>query len=317
MPDAPAARRARVLRSHLLSPASAAAPAAGKKKGGGSSKAFADPNWTGSPLTAAALMGVSGKVALVTGGSKGIGKMIAAGLVQNGAKVYVCARKAELCEEAAKELNEQAASAGSGGSALPLPGDLGTEKGCIAVADALRAKEERLHLLFNNAGATWGAPLEKYPDEAWQKVMDLNVRSVFNLTVKCLPMLKAAATPADPARVVIISSIDGIRATQTFGPTAAFAYTVSKGAAVHLTKVLMRALAPKMVTVNCICPGVFPSNMTAFMMKSGLDMSSSNPLKRVGDTEDMAALAVYLSGRGSKWLNGAVIPIDGGAHLAG
>eukprot|EP00756_Hemistasia_phaeocysticola_P053165 Hpha_TRINITY_DN28590_c0_g1::TRINITY_DN28590_c0_g1_i1::g.18605::m.18605 len=267
--------------------------------------AFSDPYFKEAPsLAISTLFDVTGKVALVTGGSKGIGKMIASALATNGAKVYICARDKELCEKTAAEIGAHA-----------IAGDLSTEKGCIAVADELKAKENHLDLLFNNAGATWGAPLESYPDEAWQKVFDLNVRGVFNLTVKLLPLLKKAPPPA---RVVIISSVDGVRATQTDGPTAAFAYTVSKGAAVHLTKALCRALSGDRVTVNCIAPGVFPSNMTAFFMKhdKGREMAEGvNPLGRVGNTQDMAAIALYLSGSGSSWLNGAIIPLDGGAHL--
>eukprot|EP01065_Artemidia_motanka_P051305 TRINITY_DN9018_c0_g1_i1.p1 TRINITY_DN9018_c0_g1~~TRINITY_DN9018_c0_g1_i1.p1 ORF type:complete len:336 (+),score=122.03 TRINITY_DN9018_c0_g1_i1:57-1010(+) len=306
------ANRARVLSSHVPSGPPAAAAAAKKPS------VFGDAGYDGSLLTAASLMDVSGKVCLVTGGSKGIGRMIAAALVHNGAKVYIAARKAVLCEEAAAELNKQAAAAGGSGVAVPLPADLSNERGCIACADALKAKESKLHVLFNNAGTTWGAPLESYPDDAWQKVMDLNVRSVFNLTVKLMPLLQASATDLDPGRVIIISSVDGVRATQTYGPNAAFAYTVSKGAAVHLTKALCRALSAKRITVNCIAPGVFPSNMTSHLLKSeagSLHSAKINPLKRVGNTRDMASLALFLSGSGSGWMNGTVIPIDGGAHL--
>eukprot|EP01062_Namystynia_karyoxenos_P056228 TRINITY_DN47198_c0_g1_i1.p1 TRINITY_DN47198_c0_g1~~TRINITY_DN47198_c0_g1_i1.p1 ORF type:complete len:347 (+),score=135.50 TRINITY_DN47198_c0_g1_i1:80-1042(+) len=308
------AARLQVLRSHLGDAPAAAAGCAAKK----APKVFSDPSYDGRPLTAASLMSVAGKVALVTGGSKGIGRMIAAALVHNGAKVYICARKRELCEEAATDLNRQAAAAGSGGSAVALPGDLSNVQGCVAVAEALQRAESKLHLLWNNAGATWGAPYEKYPDEAWARVMDLNVRGVFNLTQKLTPLLEAGATAEDPARVVLVASVDGIRATQTNGPNAAFAYTVSKGAVVHMTGALSRALSRKRITVNCIAPGVFPSNMTTFYMKSetGRSMAAkNNPMGRVGNTFDMGALALFLSGKGSGWINGAVIPIDGGAHI--
>jgi NAD(P)-dependent dehydrogenase (short-subunit alcohol dehydrogenase family) len=232
--------------------------AGGKAAGAAGKKPLGDRHALAVGLAASELFSVRGKVALVTGGSKGIGLMISSGLVSNGCKVYVCSRKAELCEAAAAELNAAAARLGSGGSAVSLPGDLSTLAGVVAVADALAAAEPALHILVNNAGATWGAPLEEYPDEAWQKVFDLNVRHLFNITQKVLPLLKRGGVHGDPARVVNIASIDGIRATQTSGPTAAFAYTTSKGAVVHLTRALSRALGEFDITVNCIAPGVFP-----------------------------------------------------------
>jgi len=268
-------------------------------------------------LNAADLFSVEGKVALVTGGSKGIGRMIAAGLVANGAKVYICSRKRELCQRVARELS---ASYPKRGSAISLPGDLSTLQGVLDVMKELEAKEGHLDILVNNAGATWGAPLDEYPDEAWQKVMDLNVRHLFNLTQKCLPLLKRGARFGDPSRVVNIASVDGIRATQTFGQVAAFAYTASKAAVVHLTKALSRALAEFQITCNCIAPGVFPSNMTKFSLSSDSGreiMSSANPLKRVGRTADMAGTVLYLCSPAGAYTNGATIVVDGGQHLFG
>ena len=276
---------------------------------------FQDPVQGEVGLRAAELFGVSGKVCLVTGGTKGIGFMIARGLVENGARVYIASRKAALCESAAAELN----AIGGSGSAVGLAADLSTDEACAALAAAIDAAEPGgLHVLVNNAGATWGAPYEEYPDAAWQKVMDLNVRAVFNLTKHCTPALARAARAGDPARVINISSVDGCRAEQTNGPTAAFAYTVSKGAVNHLTHALCRALSGQNITVNCIAPGLFPSNMTSFFLASpeGRDMArKSNPLGKFGKTADMAGVAVFLSSPASAHVNGVIIPVDGGALL--
>mmetsp|Transcript_2166 Transcript_2166/g.2488 ORF Transcript_2166/g.2488 Transcript_2166/m.2488 type:complete len:264 (+) Transcript_2166:29-820(+) len=262
-------------------------------------------------------MSMKGKICLVTGGSKGIGRMIASGFVSNGAKVYICSRKGKLCEEVSAELNQKYGEI-AGGSAHSLPGDLSSIEGVVKVVEDLKQKEDKLHVLVNNAGATWGGTLEEFPDAAWEKVMNLNVRHVFNLTQKCIPLLAKAAVLGDPARVVNISSADGVRATQSFGPNAAFSYTTSKGAVIHLSKTLTRALAEYNISVNVIAPGVFPSQMTKYLIAddSGKEMmSSSNPLKRVGRTADMAATALYLCSKGGAWTNGAVITVDGGAHL--
>jgi len=282
------------------------------------SKILQDDQANAVNLSAKDLFSVKGKVALVTGGSKGIGKMISRGLVANGAKVYVCSRKAELCDQVSKELNEEASRLGSEGSAVSLPGDLSQVEGVIAVVDKLKAQESVLHILIANAGATWGASFEDYPDEAWEKVMNLNVRSVFNIIQKCAPLLKEGSQEGDPARVVTIASTDGVRATQTAGPTAAFAYTTSKGAVVHMTKALSRAMGEYHTTVNCIAPGPFPSQMTKFMLKSDAGkkmMSSSNPLGRVGRTADMAGTVLYLCSPAGAFTNGATIVVDGGGHL--
>ena len=275
---------------------------------------FDDPRGDDVDLDVRSLFAVSGKVALVTGGSRGVGLMMARGLARNGAKVYLCSRKAEACERAAAELNERYGE----GRALSLPGDLSSIEGVEAVVAAFRAREEALPILVNNAGATYGAPFEEYPDAAWEKVMNLNVRHVFNLTRLLQPELRAAASAEDPARVVNIASIDGIRAVQTMGPTAAFAYTTSKGAVVHLTKALCRALSSHHITVNCIAPGVFPSNMTRFMLDSEgvrAAIEANNPLGRNGRTADVAATLLYLVSPGGAFTNGAVIPLDGGGHL--
>jgi NAD(P)-dependent dehydrogenase (short-subunit alcohol dehydrogenase family) len=275
---------------------------------------FADPHAEDIALDARSLFNVEGKIGIVTGGSRGLGLMMAQGLAANGAKVYVCSRKAEACKQAAAALNDRYGD----GRAVSLPGDLSTLEGVEAFVDAFHAREDALHILVNNAGATYGAPFEEYPDDAWEKVMNLNVRHVFNLTRLLQPQLRAGASEEDPGRVVNIASIDGIRALQAAGPTAAFAYTTSKGALVHMTKALCRALSPDHITVNCIAPGVFPSKMTKFMLaqeSTRKAIEGRNPLGRNGRTADIAATLLYLASPGGAYTNGAIIPLDGGGHL--
>jgi len=248
------------------------------------------------------LFSVAGKVALVTGGTRGIGLMMARGLVANGATVYVASRKAEACEAAAKELSPL-------GTCFGIPASLGSEAGCNALAEELAGREERLHVLVNNAGANWGAPLAEYPDEAWDKVLALNVKAVFQLTRALLPRLEAAASPEDPARVINVGSIDGLQvpAMETY------AYSASKAAVHHLTRTLARRLAPSHVTVNAVAPGPFESKMMAATLDQFHDaIVASCPLGRIGRPEDMAGIAVYLASRAGAYVTGAVIPIDGG-----
>ncbi|GBG31904.1 Dehydrogenase/reductase SDR family member 4 [Hondaea fermentalgiana] len=313
-------QRVSKLTQHLSAQAAHEATSDRVERAETAAKVFQDKSRDAYKLDGSNLFSLRGKVALVTGGSKGIGKMIASGFVANGAKVYICSRKADLCDEVAAELCKEAEEYGNGGSAVSLPGDLSSVQGVERVAKRLAELESELHILVNNAGATWGAPFEEYPDSAWQKVMDLNVRHLFNLTQKCAPLLGKAAREGDPARVVNIASVDGIRATQTAGPTAAFAYTTSKGAVVHLTKALSRAMVPYYTTVNCVAPGVFPSQMTKFMLNSeaGSEASAANnPLKRVGRTADMAGTLLYLCSPAGAYTNGVTIAVDGGGHLFG
>jgi NAD(P)-dependent dehydrogenase (short-subunit alcohol dehydrogenase family) len=247
------------------------------------------------------LFSVAGKVALVTGGSRGIGRMIARGLVTAGAKVYVSSRKAADVEAAATELSKL-------GTCVPLVADQATQAGTRALAEAIAAREPALHVLVNNAGANWGAPLAEYPEAGWDKVMSLNVKAVFDLTRFLLPALRKAAAPGDPARVVNVGSIDGIHvpALETY------AYSTSKAAVHHLTRVLARKLAPD-VTVNAIAPGPFESKMMAETLRRfGDAIKSSCPLGRIGEPDDMAGIAVYLTSRAGAYVTGAVIPVDGG-----
>jgi len=247
-----------------------------------------------------------------TGGATGIGLMMAKGLVANGAQVYLCSRKKASIDRAVEELNAQ--SARMGGKALALPGDLSTLQGVEAVAASIKAATKKLDILVANAGVTWGAPYDEYPDSAWEKVMNVNVRHVFNLVQKLTPLLEASARAGDPSRVVTIASVDGVRASQTYGPTAAFAYTVSKGAVVHMTAALCRALSSKNITVNCVAPGIFPSQMTKFMVDAGVweMQAKANPLGRNGQTSDIAGTLLYLVGKAGAWTNGVTIALDGG-----
>lgn len=253
------------------------------------------------------LFSVAGKVALITGGSRGIGAMIARGLLEHGARVYVSSRKAEACEATAAELSRY-------GTCVALPADCSTQAGCEALARALGEREERLHVLVNNAGANWGAPLAEYPDSAWDKVLALNVKGVFHLTRACLPLLEKAASPADPARVINIGSVDGLRVPLL----ETYAYSASKAAVTHLTRVLAARLAGQHVTVNCVAPGPFESKMMAETLRRFRDaIVASVPLGRIGRPEDMAGVAVYLASRAGAYVTGAVIPVDGGILVRG
>jgi NAD(P)-dependent dehydrogenase (short-subunit alcohol dehydrogenase family) len=252
-------------------------------------------------MSAGDLFSVEGKVALVTGGSRGIGLMIARGFVEAGARVYVSSRKADACERVAKELSR-------GGACAALPADLSSEAGALRLAAELAAREPALHVLVNNAGANWGAPLEEYPDSAWDKVLALNVKSIFHLTRACLPRLQAAAAAEDPARVINIGSIDGLHVPVL----ETYAYSTSKAAVHHLTRVLARRLAPR-VTVNALAPGPFESKMMEVTLERFRDaIVAACPLGRIGEPDDMAGAAIYLASRAGRYLTGAVIPVDGG-----
>ncbi|MFI6519651.1 SDR family oxidoreductase [Spirillospora sp. NPDC050679] len=246
------------------------------------------------------LFSLAGKNALVTGGTRGIGLMIARGLLQAGAaRVVVSSRKPEACEKAAAELAEF-------GTAVPVPADISTEAECLRLAEAVG--DGPLHILVNNAGATWGAPLAEFPASAWDKVVDLNLKAPFYLTRALLPRLREAATPDDPARVINIGSVDGIMT-----PGERYSYTASKAGIHQLTRVLAKELGPEGVTVNAIAPGPFESKMMAATLDAFGDVIASTvPLRRIGRPDDMAGAAVYLASRAGAYVNGAVIPVDGG-----
>jgi len=247
------------------------------------------------------LFSIEAKTALVTGGSRGIGLMIARGFTQAGAKVYVSSRKAEVCDAVASELSEA-------GECISLPANLSTELGCRQLAQELAEREDRLHILVNNAGATWGAPLETHDDATWDRVLSLNVKAVFHLTKFLLPLLENAASDEDPARVINIGSIDGLHVPML----ETYSYSASKAAVHQLTRHLAKRLAPA-ITVNAIAPGPFPSKMMAATLESiGDVIVASAPLKRIGRPDDMAGTAIFLASRAGSYLTGAVIPVDGG-----
>jgi NAD(P)-dependent dehydrogenase (short-subunit alcohol dehydrogenase family) len=248
------------------------------------------------------LFSIEGKVALITGGSRGIGEMIATGFVANGARVYISSRNAEVCEEVASRLSAE-------GECIALPCDLSNVEGTETLAAALGEREEKLDVLVNNAGAAWGAPLDEYPEKGWDKVMDINLKSPFFLTQKLLPLLRRAATYEDPARVINIASIDGIT-TPDF-PT--FAYSSSKAGLIHLTRNLAKHLAGDDVLVNAIAPGPFESKMMQSTLENlREEIEKKNPRRRIGTPEDIAGVAIFLSSRASAYTTGCLVTCDGG-----
>jgi NAD(P)-dependent dehydrogenase (short-subunit alcohol dehydrogenase family) len=247
------------------------------------------------------LFSIAGKTALVTGGSRGIGLMIARGYVEAGARVYISSRKKDVCDEVAAELSKS-------GTCISLPADLSTEEECQRLASEVAAQEDALHILVNNAGATWGAPLADHDESTWDRVLDINVKAVFHLTRFCLPLLQAAGTADDPARVINIGSIDGIQVPML----ETYSYSTSKAAVHQLTRHLAAQLAPT-ITVNAVAPGPFESKMMAATLASfGDQIAASAPMKRIGRPDDMAGIAIFLASRGASYITGAVIPVDGG-----
>lgn len=258
------------------------------------------------------LFSIEGKIALVTGGSRGIGQMIAAGFLANGAKVYISSRKAEACESTAKLLVEQ-----YGGECIPLPADVADVAGTESLAAALGEREQRLDILVNNAGSTWGAPIDEFPEAGWDKVMDTNVKGIFFLTQKLLPLLRASASADDPARVINIGSVDGIK-TPIFDN---FSYGPSKAAVHHLTRVLAAHLVKENILVNAIAPGPFPTWMLSAGVGFGGEVEgqdwegvgSGNPRGRVGTPQDIAGVAIFLASRAGAFTVGDTITCDGGS----
>ena len=248
------------------------------------------------------LFDIAGKVALVTGGSRGIGFMIAKAYVEHGAKVYISSRKAKACEEAVAAL-------ASLGECVALPADLASMSEVVRLAGEIAVRESKLDVLVNNAGATWGAKLDEFPEQGWDKVMDLNVKSIFFLTQKLLPLLEKSATAEDPARIINIGSVDGMHVPLFEN----FSYTASKAALHQLTRMLAQRLAPRQITVNAIAPGPFHSQMMAPMIaQMGEELLRNVPLKRVGTPEDIGGLSILLASRAGAYLTGTVIPLDGG-----
>lgn len=249
------------------------------------------------------LFSLSGRVAIVTGGTSGVGRMIAEGLVAAGAKTYVVSRKADACSATAQELS-------SAGSCIALPGDIGTQAGCQAIAEGFRAEgETRLHILVNAAGVTWGAPIRDYPDVAWDKVLGANLKGPFNLTVALLDELEAGSESENPAKVINIGSVHGL-----FPPEyESYAYAASKAGVHHLTRHLAKTLGPRRIAVNAIAPGPFPSRMMKAMIEQqGGQLASECATGRLGEPDDVAGAAIYLASRAAANVTGVVLPVDGG-----
>jgi len=258
------------------------------------------------PTPPEALFSVAGKTVVVTGGSRGIGRMIAGGFVAAGADVVIASRKADAVQATAAELSDY-------GTCTGLAADLSSEEGARSFAEAVAADHPAVHVLVNNAGATWGAPLTEHDTASWDRVLNLNVQGVFHTTKFFLPLLQAASAPDDPARVINIGSIDGIHVPVL----ESYSYSASKAAVHQLTRHLARHLAPG-ITVNAVAPGPFESKMMAATLDAfGDQIAASAPLKRIGRPDDMAGVAIFLASRAGAYLTGAVIPVDGGIATVG
>lgn len=248
------------------------------------------------------LFSVRGKVAIVTGGSRGIGEMIARGYVENGARVYITSRNAAVCDGLAAKLSEI-------GECVSIPADLSKMDEVERFAAEFEARESRLDILVNNAGASWGAKFGEFPESGWDKVMDLNVKSIFFLTQRLGARLEAAGTEDSFARVINIASIDGLHVSGL----ETYSYAASKAAVIHLTKMMAKYLAPKFIAVNAIAPGYFPSKMTAAINEEDAQATmAATPMHRRGAPHDMAGLAIYLASRASSFVTGSVVACDGG-----
>jgi len=257
-------------------------------------------------VSASDLFSIEGKTALVTGGGRGIGEMIARGFVEAGVRVYISSRKAETIDGLAAELSKV-------GTCVALPANLSTEEECRRLADEVAGREGSLNILVNNAGATWGAPMADFDDAAWNRVLDLNVKGLFHLTRFLVPALEAAGTLDDPARVINLGSIGGLAVPSH----ESYSYSASKAAVHHMTRVLAHHLGPKNITVNAIAPGAFPTKMMASSLaEHGPEIEAAAAIGRIGRPDDMAGTAIFLSSRAGSYLTGTVIEVDGGTSQA-
>lgn len=262
------------------------------------------------------LFRVDGKIVVVTGGSRGLGLTMAEGLLLGGAaKIYVSSRGKEACDKAAAHLNELAKSKGLKGEAISVAADSSTTDGVNSLLEAVSAKEDKIDILLANAGATWGAPFGEHPEKAFDKVLGLNVKGVF-LTIQAFaPLLEKAGSREDPSRVVITGSVAGLRSGLSGGT---YGYLASKAAVHHIGKTLAVELGPSNISVNSIAPGFFPTKMSQGLLDViGDEMVATNPLGRLGESSDLIGLILFLCSKAGSYVNGAVIPIDGGHYLAG
>lgn len=264
-----------------------------------------------SKYAASALFSLQAKTALVTGGATGIGRMAATGLAMAGATVLIASRKGEDCVATAQQINEILPP--EAGNVIGFAGDVGNEEGIDRLVMDVNEKTETLDILINNAGVTWGAPIDEFPYGAWAKIMDVNVAGLFTLTQRLLPMLRESAKQGDPARVINLGSVMGSAAIGD----GAYSYSASKAAVHHLTRILAKELAHEQITVNAVAPGPFQSKMTAFATSSeeqAKKVGRGVPLGRIGAPDDVAGTMVFLSSAAGAYVTGAIIPLDGGIH---
>ena len=255
-------------------------------------------------IDTAELFSLKGRSALITGGSRGIGRMIAEGFLRAGARVYISARKADACDATAAELSVI-------GPCVSLPADVSTQGGVQQLVAAYQQHEKSLDILVNNAGAAWGAPYEEFPESGWDKVVDLNLKAPFFLTQALTPLLKRAATD-HLAKVIHIASIDGV----SVNPQETYSYAASKAGLIHLTRRMALKLAPERIAVSAIAPGAFASTMNKDARDHGDEVAQRIPLGRIGTPEDMAGAAIYLSSRAGDYVVGSTLIVDGGVTYA-
>jgi NAD(P)-dependent dehydrogenase (short-subunit alcohol dehydrogenase family) len=251
------------------------------------------------------LFSLQGRVSLVTGGSRGIGRMIASGFLEYGAKVYISSRKGDACDATAAVL-------ASLGDCISLPQDISTVGGCRTLAEEIVRREGKLDILVNNAGAAWAADFDEFPEHGWDKVMDLNVKSPFFLTQALHPALKAAASEERPAKVINIASIDGI----SVNPQETYSYAASKAGLIQLTRRMALRLAQERIVVSAIAPGAFASDMNKVARDHGDEIKGRIPAGRIGEPEDMAGAAIYLASRAGDYVVGSTLIVDGGVTHA-
>lgn len=252
------------------------------------------------------LFSLQGRVALITGGSRGIGKMIAKGFIAQGARVYISSRKADACEQTAKELSQ------GGGTCIALPVDASTAAGIAALAAAYQQREKKLDILVNNAGTAWLAEFDAFPEKGWDKVVDLNLKTPFFLTQALIGALRAAASAERPAKVINIASIDGV----SVNPLETYSYAASKSGLIHLTRRMALRLVQDHIVVSAIAPGAFASDMNTVARDHADEVAKRIPARRIGRDDDMAGTAIYLASRAGDYVVGSTVIVDGGVSYA-